>query len=171
MITSIGRFRILEQNELVAPGNCMVCGTGSGKFIDFGFTLDYFGAVYMCFENCFREACNAFNYFSPKQYRLAADEVVRLRAENNSLKDQVEGLTDAIRNISSNFAASITAGTTSNGPDLLDEKFEPSEQTTGEYNSEDGETKSESDGSVNEPRSTDVQHDDSLDDFIKQLDI
>src|SRR5687768_11939874 len=130
----------------------MVCGTGSGKFIDFGFTLDYYGAVYLCFENCFREACNAFNYFSPKQYRLAADEVQRLRAENNNLKDQVEGLTDAIRNIGSNIAASITSGTTSDDPDPLDEEFESSEQTTGEYNSEDGETESESNGSFNESR-------------------
>lgn len=51
------RFRVLDA-PIVAPGKCAVCGSSSTedrKYVDFGFQLDWFGAIYLC-TICLTEA-------------------------------------------------------------------------------------------------------------------
>lgn len=60
------RFSIHE-NPNVAPGVCVVCKHpgGDGRlFVDFGFQLDWYGAIYFC-DSCVRELCEAIG-FVPK---------------------------------------------------------------------------------------------------------
>jgi hypothetical protein len=161
MSTSLGRFRIVGQNELIQPGCCIVCGGVQGEFIDFGFTLDYYGGIYFCVDGCFREAANAFEYYSPKQHRTVLNEVEFLRLENNTMKDQIEEMTRVFRTLTASIAATAVASVSDNvlapSTESIDEGFE--------------ETKSRLDEQSDEQRRTDIQRDDSIDEFITDLDI
>lgn len=161
MSTSVGRFRILHQNELIQPGCCIVCGSVSGDFIDFGFTLDYYGGIYFCVANCFKEAANAFEYYTPAQYRVVKEEVEFLRLENNTFKDQIEEMKRVFGTLTANIAATAAARVSDSlvdeGPETISEgiatpELRPVEQT-------------------DEQRRTDVLSDDSIDDFLSELDI
>lgn len=44
-----GRFKVTER-PTVFPGKCAVCGTVERAVVDFGMTLDYYGAVLLCVE-------------------------------------------------------------------------------------------------------------------------
>jgi hypothetical protein len=45
-----GRFQILER-PMALPGNCAVCGAVNKPVVDFGLSLDWYGAVYICVED------------------------------------------------------------------------------------------------------------------------
>lgn len=49
-----GRFKYLDK-PAAAPGKCAVCGAVDRPVIDFGFDVDYYGAVYICVE-CMKAA-------------------------------------------------------------------------------------------------------------------
>lgn len=51
-----GRFNVTER-PTVFPGKCAVCGTVERPVVDFGMTLDYYGAVLLCVE-CVTSAYN-----------------------------------------------------------------------------------------------------------------
>lgn len=70
------RFSI-SANPNVAPGFCAVCRNpgGDGRwFVDFGFNLDWYGAVYFCSE-CVRELATGIGY-GPKNEVDALKELV-----------------------------------------------------------------------------------------------
>lgn len=89
--TGLSRFRIVNSNQMIAPGKCAVCGAFShGTFIDFGFELDYYGVVYICIENCFKELANLQDYYSPAQHKMAMAELEAKRFELNEALDKIE---------------------------------------------------------------------------------
>lgn len=45
-----GRFQILPR-PVALPGNCCVCGAVNKPVLDFGLSLDWYGAVYICVED------------------------------------------------------------------------------------------------------------------------
>ena len=49
-----GRFQI-QQRPVTAPGNCSVCGSVERPVLDFGTTIDYYGAVLLC-THCIESA-------------------------------------------------------------------------------------------------------------------
>lgn len=49
-----GRFQIQER-PVSAPGNCSVCGSVERPVLDFGTTIDYYGAVLLC-THCIESA-------------------------------------------------------------------------------------------------------------------
>lgn len=49
-----GRFQFLERPAAL-PGKCAVCGAVDKPVVDFGLTVDYYGAVIFC-TDCIREA-------------------------------------------------------------------------------------------------------------------
>lgn len=51
-----GRFKVTDR-PTVFPGKCAVCGTVERPVVDFGMTLDYYGAVLLCVE-CLTSAYN-----------------------------------------------------------------------------------------------------------------
>lgn len=45
-----GRFQLL-QRPAALPGNCAICGAVDKPVVDFGLTVEFFGAVYICVED------------------------------------------------------------------------------------------------------------------------
>lgn len=170
MSTSLGRFRILGQNELAMPGKCAVCGTSSGRFIDFGLDLDYYGVVYFCFENCFREAANAFEYHTPAQHKLLKEEVAMLRKDNNMYSIQIEEMERVFSELTRNIASGIVNTTSGVDINVGDDK-ESEQQDTDEDESGPKTSESESSEPASEQGSTGFFHDNSIDTLIADLDI
>lgn len=46
------RFQLIDDGAYPLPGKCACCGTVKGRMLDFGFTLDYYGAVLLCIPCC-----------------------------------------------------------------------------------------------------------------------
>lgn len=94
------RFSI-HDNPNVAPGVCCVCkhpGGDGRKFIDFGFQLDFYGAVYFC-TYCFTEASQAFGFVSlEKHVELQNTHTVLLLA-NHNLEASFEEFKNASRTL------------------------------------------------------------------------
>jgi len=96
----LGRFKVITDGALVAPGKCAVCGTVSAKkYVDFGLDLDFYGVVYICADNCFTELANNLDYYNPAQWDNQMFIIEALRTENNQLKDRVEALDDVVNSI------------------------------------------------------------------------
>lgn len=91
----LSRIQVLEA-PMAAPGHCAICGTSQGPVIDFGMFMEFYGVVYLCVENCMVELANSFDYHSPRQWKLAMDQVADQRQEINSLRDQNEQLRSTI---------------------------------------------------------------------------
>lgn len=49
------------------PGCCAVCGTSTGRFIDFGLFLEFYGVVYICVDGCFRDLANTLGALTEQQ--------------------------------------------------------------------------------------------------------
>lgn len=45
-----GRFQVLNR-PMANPGKCCVCGAVNKPVVDFGLSLDWYGAVYICVED------------------------------------------------------------------------------------------------------------------------
>lgn len=63
------RFRVTAM-PILAPGTCVLCKSPGGDqraFIDFGFQLDWYGAVYFCTE-CITEAATLIGLGSKVEY-------------------------------------------------------------------------------------------------------
>lgn len=168
MSTSLGRFRILGENELLPPGNCVICGSTSGQFVDFGFEQDFYGVIYFCFDSCFKEAANAFEYVTPAQHRVCLDQINFLRDENNQLKDQIEEMRRVFGNLVDNIGVSSDFGS---GLVVVDEGTkllykEPESTNTAVEGTESGVTKQN-----NESRLADIQYDASIDEIESAIDI
>jgi hypothetical protein len=171
--STLGRFKIISGYLPVLPHKCAVCGTSEkGDYFDFGLDLDYYGTVYICLMNCFREAANCIDYYSPAQHGLALERIEQLRDANNKLIDENEELRNALGSL--DRAGVMGKHHFSPTPIITEEsqskpEFELSVEPTvdsGSEKAEPGPTKP-----TNEQRPTNVQRDDSLDEFIKDLDI
>lgn len=170
-MTTMGRFKIIYGNPPVLPNKCAVCGTCSAdeSYIDFGLDLDFYGTVYICLSNCFVEAANSIEYYSPAQHRVALERVELFRKENNRLKDIVE----AYRNVMGNLSNINTSHLISIDPDLLQPKpVQESESIDLQSPTDNTESENSEPRSIeqtNEQRSTDVQRDDSLDSLLDEI--
>lgn len=61
------RFQLLSA-PVASPGKCTVCGSseiGDREYIDFGFQLDWYGAIYLC-TICLTEAGSVIGLVDPK---------------------------------------------------------------------------------------------------------
>lgn len=94
------RFQIIRI-PLVSPGKCATCGYTGGddrQFIDFGFDLDFYGAVYFC-TGCFTDACMQMGFVGPDKFKdlsQIVDEqgskIQAIVAENAKLRDALNNL-------------------------------------------------------------------------------
>lgn len=96
MTSLLDRFQLIEGTPPALPGKCAVCGTTAGPMIDFGLELDFYGVVYLCVDNCMVQLANAFEYRSPRQWRMLMNQINDQRDEINKLRDQNEQLTSAL---------------------------------------------------------------------------
>lgn len=77
----------LMPEPMALPGCCFKCRAGSNNrdfFVDFDFSMDFHGAVYLCNE-CIAEMAHAAGYILP-------DEARKLKFEANFFKEEVEEL-------------------------------------------------------------------------------
>lgn len=85
----------LEDRPVSLPGKCAVCGNPGNderKFIDFGFSLDFYGVVYIC-TYCWLEGSQRIGVTSKEQFeesqRLLEEASARyaeMEAENVRLR-------------------------------------------------------------------------------------
>lgn len=151
----LSRFQIRSSTELIAPGKCAVCGSISGSFVDFGLELDFYGVVYLCFDNCFKEACSQLDYFPVGE--LSKRDV--LIAQFDSVNSQLEMENQELRN-----ALGIVDRVRSNGvdPGQL-------ELSLDEDSSEDERDSAEDDSGTDEPTNESGSSDILSNDILKQL--
>ena len=78
----LSRFQLL-QRPMVIPGHCAVCGTPNRPVVDFGMTLEFYGAVYLC-EVCLTEAARTIGM-------VTAEEFAKVKAGlSQSLEDKLK---------------------------------------------------------------------------------
>lgn len=65
-----GRFKYSEK-PLASPGKCAVCGAVDRPVIDFGFDLDYYGAVFFCVD-CLRGAVQIADLYEEDTPKIRA---------------------------------------------------------------------------------------------------
>lgn len=90
---------VVHRHPPANPGKCVVCGFGGGDdrvYIDFGFDIDYYGAVYFC-SFCMVEVANAVGYVSADQYDRMKIENMKLHDDIRTALDERNGATNALR--------------------------------------------------------------------------
>lgn len=88
------RFRILD-NPNLAPGKCALCGSVGGdgrQFVDFGKTMNWYGAVYFC-TFCVAEAANILGLGNVVSEQ---NEIGRLQFENQATLSQAGQLQEQV---------------------------------------------------------------------------
>lgn len=65
----LSRFQLLS-SPIATPGKCACCGTATRPVIDFGMTLEFYGAVYLC-ETCLTEAASTIGMRTAEEYDAA----------------------------------------------------------------------------------------------------
>lgn len=103
-----GRFKFIEP-PFPLPGKCAVCGNARRPVVDFGATVDYYGAVLIC-EACIIQAFSLLAKIGrvevpqsvpPEEYQRIADD----------LKEAFDGSVGNIRNLLdaySGFSTSVS---------------------------------------------------------------
>jgi hypothetical protein len=92
------RFRITD-NANLAPGVCALCGSAGGdgrQFIDFGKTMDWYGAVYFC-TWCIGEAAKLLGLVSSRSLEILTATYENLHAAHEGLKFESKAEIDAAR--------------------------------------------------------------------------
>lgn len=98
MTASLDRIQIQEA-PMAAPGHCALCGTTQGPVVDFGMEMEFYGVIYFCIDNCLVQLANAFDYHSPRQWKMMMAQINEQRDEINALRDENERLNIAINSL------------------------------------------------------------------------
>lgn len=88
----------LMPEPMALPGCCFRCRAGSNNrdfFIDFEFSMEFHGAVYICNE-CLAEMAHTAGYILPDEARNYKLQVNLLTEENEELTTKIFGLEQAI---------------------------------------------------------------------------
>lgn len=173
-LTPTSKFKLLEANELTTPGCCISCGNNSGQFIDFGYTVEFWGAAYFCVDTCFREAANTFDYLAPEQYNRLIEQVEFYKQENEKLELHVSEMSRVLGIITDNLSSTNNSGTDDTIDESVQEVDEPTESDESVEQSNEpavDEPKSKPFRSLDESGRPDLRDDDSIDEFIAGIDI
>lgn len=162
MTSQLSRIQILDA-PMAAPGHCAICGGSVGQMVDFGMNVEFYGVIYFCVENCMVELANAFEYHSPRQWKMMMNQIEDQRNELNALRDRNEALENAMA-ASDRLHSFITPSRT---PEFVmdlepEEKRDEPEQLSFDFT--DG--KDTAPKQDDERGSTDIFRDDSLDGLL-----
>jgi hypothetical protein len=94
------RFSIHEK-PINAPGVCCVCkhpGGGDRFFVDFGFQLDWYGAVYFCSE-CIIELSSAVGFVPNARLKNSEEKLLSASTALLATEKSFESYRDATRTI------------------------------------------------------------------------
>lgn len=97
------RMQLRTRGELVHPGSCMVCGSGTCDegYLDLGVFFDYEGTMYLC-HTCATQAGETIGMFTPDQVNSQLSLLEQLTQENAKYKeelDNVRPLVDAVNRL------------------------------------------------------------------------
>src|SRR4030095_3980792 len=129
---ALARFQLLS-SPLVPPGKCAVCGTPSRPVVDFGMTLEFYGAVYLC-TVCLTEAGRAINMVTAEEFaRAEADSSLSFEEQLNargmkaisnerydSLAMAITAISDALLPADDSGIVMVAGQTAETSPTLLD---------------------------------------------------
>jgi hypothetical protein len=133
-----GRFQILERPSAL-PGKCAVCGAVDKPVIDFGFDLDYYGAVYFCVE-CIIEAASLLGMV--KGELLETAQLVQ-QNHNDQLIEAGAAVDDFVNRVSSLYN-DFTAHLNGTSPSVSTETPEVPDESDEGVSTVDGDEQQES---------------------------
>lgn len=164
------RVQIIHGTPPAQPGKCVMCGTTEGPFIDIGFDVEFYGVVYWCFNNCFKEIANVLEYYAPDQvesikhqYDLLVLHNKDLYKENAELRDALDCLINAskfaaarpgVLTNSENIIEPVSEDAGISDTDTIEDKPKPSKRKRGSVKQTD------------ESGSSNIQHNDSLTELL-----
>jgi hypothetical protein len=153
-VNGSNRVQILEIPQ-AAPAHCAICfhpGGGGRTFVDWDFSLEFYGAVIVCNE-CVLTIMNGLEWISPEQWQVVKriqeetlDLLQKEKAENAKLRSALDSLS---------FLPSISDDSGSD-PEISQQPIEVK-----------GPDNSGSDEPVDERRSPDIPDPDPDETFIK----
>lgn len=165
---TVGRFQLISGPPPMLPGRCQTCGSGSPdrKYVDFGFTLQRYGKLYIC-DQCFYGAAIEMFALVPTvqlidaQARSAvlAEDNLRLIEEKMELQNALAGV-DSLRKLLND----IDSGSVDSTPSV-----EESKSTAASSNPEPPKREARSTKSAPKRGSRGVPQHDSIDDIISEL--
>lgn len=129
------KFQLLD-NPVALPHKCAGCGYPGGtsetgiaarQFIDWGITLEYYGAVIFC-ENCIIEVASVLGFVPPEKIDAALDKITELLAQNQELRLANDSLRTTVHTLSSPIGNVISADSEPDTePDISDTDTSSSE--------------------------------------------
>lgn len=107
---TLGRIQILD-NPVAPPAKCIVCGAATGddkrKFIDFGFTEEWYGVIYFC-SLCLTEIFTELNFVEYSTYKTLLEQNQELKRALDDANVRIESLSDTLRNCFNDDSAGDT---------------------------------------------------------------
>lgn len=98
-VEATSRIQVLT-SPLVAPGKCIVCGAVDSEqgrtYIDFGFSIKFYGVVYFC-SFCLVEIAEAVNFVKNEKYLALLEKYEELKKALETSKERVRALNDFVR--------------------------------------------------------------------------
>jgi hypothetical protein len=158
--TSVERINIVDGCPAI-PGYCAICGSVAGKMVDIGLDLEFYGTVYFCVDNCFKQIANVLEYFSPEQVTQLKEEIIDVQGINDRLVTDNGILRSAVSSIG-DLSSLFSTGSDSIS-ELVDDSESEAESESSEGDS--GEITGRETGSAeqdDESGSSDVYYDDSI---------
>lgn len=165
----LSKYQIVEGPLQQLPNRCAGCGSYDAKrYLDWGLSIEFFGTVYICLDNCLTELVNQFGYHSPEQFDLLQKghndlliDCTKLSEENKELKSALASITSVLgmdRAISMSDPSTV-------------EQIKPQPESESEHVTDSDEVESRSNEQDDEPGSSDVSSDDSLNKLFTDFDI
>lgn len=90
------KFQVVTSTLL--PHKCIACGSeadGAKEFMDFGVSIDYEGAVYLCL-NCCKQIANTIGFTAPFERDHALLELTRCQDELAEVRKRVQSYSDLL---------------------------------------------------------------------------
>lgn len=172
---NLGRFKVIEANQMLAPGKCAGCGGFTKRrFVDFGLELDFYGVVYLCLEVCFTEVANKLGFLSPVQTQELKLKLEMVSGEREALiinLEQLEAVRDAIDGYRSGSNDASVYHAIGNLQPVHQGSSDQGVEAEGSVDSGSEAGQSGSPESIDVGGSPDVRDDDSLEQFAKEFNI
>lgn len=67
MFPLTSRFKLLDRPAAL-PGRCALCGAHDRAVVDFGYQVEFYGALYFCVDPCLNELATGLGYISAEKH-------------------------------------------------------------------------------------------------------
>lgn len=121
----------LESAPQALPGCCFKCSAGMGSrefFIDFEFSMDFYGAVYICNE-CLTEMAHTAGFITPVEAEAFKKQIAELETDKFQLEVRLQGLERGLDGLRTAGYLADSTFNHSNQPDSLIDLGVPDRET------------------------------------------